>query len=76
MNDADKYATLLDFDIVLGLGLADIPAFHITDEAKTLIEKRDNARTNKDYVQSDELRKELEALGYEVLDTANGTVLG
>ena len=76
MPDADKYATLLDFDTVLGLGLKDVPAFHITDEANNLIIERDKARAEKDYITSDELRKKLEALGYEVFDTPTGTTLG
>lgn len=71
----DVWATLLAFDEVLGLNLVDVPKLEITDEAKKLIIERDEARANKDYQTSDELRTKLESLGYTVLDTKEGTVL-
>lgn len=75
LDDADKWATLLKFDEVFGLDLAVLPKFIITHEAQALVKERDAARAIKDYAASDELRKNLEALGYEVLDTPNGTEL-
>lgn len=75
VSEEDKWETLLSFDAVLGLNLASVPKFVITDEAKELMLKRDNARREKDFETSDALRKELEMLGYEVLDTAEGTRL-
>ncbi len=75
ISDADKWATLIHFDIVLGLDLEQVPSFIITDEARELLVQRDTARASKDFATSDTLRKSLEALGYEVLDTADGTVL-
>ncbi len=71
----DLWATLLDFDKVLGLGLEKVQKKVISDEAKVLVEKRDAARAAKDFTLSDSLRKELETLGYEVSDTPNGTML-
>lgn len=71
----DRYTTLLSFDEVLGLGLASVPNFTITDEAKLLLEKMNIARTEKDYAVSDALRKELEALGYTVEQTPEGAIL-
>ncbi len=73
--EADKWATLLRFDAVLGLGLDAVEKFTISPEAQTLLDARNTARTNKDFAQSDELRRQLEGLGYEVLDTADGTKL-
>ncbi len=75
VTDEDKWATLLKFDEVLGLKLSEVPKFIVTDAAKELISKRDEARAAKDFSVSDELRKQLEALGYEVLDTPEGTKL-
>ncbi len=72
---ADKWATLLKFDEVLGLKLDTVQKFSITPEAHALARTRDEARAAKDFGTSDKLRAELEALGYEVLDTPNGTVL-
>ncbi len=75
IEDKDKWATLLSFDQVLGIDLMHVHKFVITPEAQMLVEKRDEARASKDFATSDELRKNLEALGYEVLDTADGTKL-
>ncbi len=75
LDPKDKWATLLAMDTVLGLNLADIEKFTPTEEALALALKRDSARAQKDYALSDTLRDELEALGYTVLDTTEGTVL-
>jgi rod shape-determining protein MreB len=44
-------------------------------EVKELLEKRQTARNNKDFTSSDELRKEIENLGYEIKDTDQGQEL-
>jgi len=75
ISEEDKWATLLHFDTVLGLNLDQVEKFTISEEAQALIQKRDAARAQKDFAQSDELRRQLEGLGYEVLDTAEGTKL-
>lgn len=75
LSDTDKWATILHFDQVLGLNLAHFPKFTISEEARALALARDDARQNKDFATSDALRKDLEAMGYEVLDTPSGTKL-
>ena len=83
LSDADKRATLLDFDRVFGLGLAavekldDSPASieSLPPEVFALLEARDEARAAKDWQKSDALRKEIESRGYDVKDTAEGSVL-
>lgn len=45
----------------------------IDSEVKELIQKRDEARKNKDYKLSDEIRDRLTEMGYIVKDTPNGT---
>lgn len=72
---SDRYSTLLSFDQVLGLGLADVQAFSVSKEASELLEKMKEAREQKNYELSDSLRQELESLGYKVEQTPNGTVL-
>ncbi len=72
ISNADKKATVLDFDKVLGLGFADIKTDKIPEEVSKLIKEREQARKNKDFKKSDELRKEINSLGYEVKDTADG----
>ena len=74
---ACKKNSLLKFDTVLGLGLAKLKKEKtaLSKELQTLIKKRDTARAEKNWKQSDELRKEIEALGYTVKDTQEGTVV-
>ena len=59
------------FDSILGLKLLEQDI--IPEEILKLKEERDIARTNKDFVKSDELRDKIKDLGYEVLDTPDGT---
>lgn len=73
--EADKWATLLHFDTVLGLQLEQVDKFTISEEAQQFVIARDIARKEKDFARSDELRRQLEGLGYEVLDTVEGTKL-
>lgn len=75
VTDTDKWATLLAFDTVLGLDLATVARFSISDKADRLVVERDLARATKDFATSDRLRAELESLGYEVNDTPEGTKL-
>lgn len=72
MSNKDKKATLLDFDKVLGLGLDNLKAESIPEEVVKIAEEREEARKNKDFTKSDELRKKINSLGYEVKDTNTG----
>lgn len=72
VNNADKKATVLDFDQVLGLGFDNIKEEKIPEKVKLLILEREKARVDKNFQKSDELRKEINALGYEVKDTTEG----
>jgi cysteinyl-tRNA synthetase len=73
----DKYDLALSFDEVLGLGLSTIPEqtneeFEVPEDVQTLLQERYEARKNNDFAKSDELRKEINAKGFEVLDTKDG----
>lgn len=70
-----KKRTILKFDKVLGLGLAKIRKQKISlpAEIQKLIDERNLARAHKKWGKSDELRKEIEAEGYIVEDTPDGT---
>lgn len=76
LSPADKLATAIDFDKVLGIDLKSAilkkSAEKIPENISKLLEERKLARENKDWKKSDELRNEIEKLGYEVKDTANG----
>ncbi|MDO9509889.1 MAG: cysteine--tRNA ligase [Candidatus Magasanikbacteria bacterium] len=68
--------TLLKFDEVFGLKIKENlkeTKIKISDDVEKIIKERNNARTNKDWAKSDELRKKLENLGYKVEDGKNGT---
>lgn len=43
----------------------------LPDEVKGLVSSREQARKQKDFKKSDELRKQIESLGYEVMDTSD-----
>ncbi|MEI8174523.1 MAG: cysteine--tRNA ligase [bacterium] len=72
ISNADKKATVLDFDKVLGLGFAQLKTEKIPEEVNKLVEEREQARKDKDFQKSDELRKKINSLSYEVKDTAEG----
>jgi cysteinyl-tRNA synthetase len=71
----EKRALLASWDQVLGLDLEREAraGWEPTEEMQKLVAERDVARASKDYARSDELRDELQALGLEVMDTAEGT---
>jgi cysteinyl-tRNA synthetase len=56
-------------DAVLGLGDA---AITVPPEMQQLLDDRAAARKAKDFAKSDELRKQIETLGWKVKDTAKG----
>ena len=78
------YATLLEqFDQVLGLDLVHAEEYLKTqnaevvmdEEVKQLVEKRDQARKEKNWALSDEIRDLLQQKGYVVKDTKEGTMI-
>lgn len=73
----DIYELALYFDKALGLSLDKLPAVKeetivIPDEVADLIEKRKTAKANKDYALADQIRGQITALGYNVMDTKDG----
>ncbi|MFH0821086.1 MAG: DALR domain-containing protein, partial [Candidatus Peregrinibacteria bacterium] len=73
MDDAkikpeDRLATILKFDSVLGLRLDEPVEFNIPPTMSKLLMERNKARKNKDWKKSDELRAEIEKLGFKILD--------
>ena len=68
-----KYAELLrKFDQVLGVKIDEKEEIELPKEIEDIIEERKQARTDKDWNKSDELRDKLFDLGYVVKDTKNG----
>jgi len=72
LSEADKKATILDFDRVLGLTLGDKTKVEVPEEVLVLVEKRDQLRQDKKWQEADEVRKEIEMKGFVVRDTENG----
>ncbi len=68
-----KAATILDFDTVLGLNLAiGSSAEELPAEIRTLAVRREEARRDRDWQASDDLRDQIQAKGYIVEDSAGG----
>jgi cysteinyl-tRNA synthetase len=74
--DDDHAAAAAAFQIctAVGLELKTIGG-EITEDALALARERDEARKAKDWARADALRDQLQAMGYEVMDTPNGTEL-
>lgn len=82
MNDKDlagaaKAAGLIEFDQVLGLDLDKVVAKSLKVSAKVnnLVFDRAKARVEKNFKESDRLRKKIEAAGFIIEDTADGQKL-
>ncbi len=69
-----KKATLLHFDRVFGLNLAEWqPSEEAVPEAiSSLMQQRDQARTQKRWKDADALREQIVAAGYDLEDTPQG----
>ena len=72
MSAGDKKATILDFNKVLGLGFENLKEEIIPKNVLQLVEEREQARANKDFKKSDELRDKINSFGYDVKDTNLG----
>lgn len=76
LNNKEKAFLIEDFDKVFSLDLMTIEreAIEIDEElVNRLIAERNEARANKNYGRSDEIRAELLAMNIEVLDSKEGT---
>jgi len=73
ISDADKFATIVDFDRVLGLGLDQVDQLEaLPEEIQKLVDDRQAARVAKDWAMSDQLRDAIQDMGYTVQDTKDG----
>ncbi|MGC9602544.1 MAG: cysteine--tRNA ligase [Minisyncoccia bacterium] len=77
-------ATLIEADKILGLGLAEVkPPYKLAvleqtdlpEDIQMLVKEREVARAGKDFTKADDLRGQIEALGYEIQDTPEGQKL-
>lgn len=79
ISPEDKWKVIEEADAILGLSLTNPPeeaktlmTAELPSQAKTVAEAREEARKNKDFATSDELREKLKTLGYAVEDAAEG----
>ncbi|MCR4274807.1 MAG: cysteine--tRNA ligase [Candidatus Campbellbacteria bacterium] len=72
VSSADKKATILAFDTVLGLQLDAVESVSISADVQKLLDAREQARIAKDWKASDDLRADIEKLGFDVKDTSDG----
>jgi cysteinyl-tRNA synthetase len=73
---ADRLATVLDFDRVLGLDLDRVgDAEELPAAVRELVAARAQARAEKQWAESDRLRDAIQAAGYTVKDTREGMQL-
>ncbi|MGH2722931.1 MAG: cysteine--tRNA ligase [Actinomycetota bacterium] len=75
LPDGDKYALLASWDRVLGLDVERLAreGFEVPDDVRALVEERDAARGARDFARSDHIRSRLIEMGWEVMDSAEGT---
>lgn len=73
----DFYELIKKFDSVLSLDLDknDKEDINIPEDIKLILNERKDARENKDFAKSDELRDKLKELGYIVKDTKDGQII-
>jgi cysteinyl-tRNA synthetase len=73
--DGRKVQLLRSWDEVLGLDVDRFAreGFEIPEDVREMVASRDAARAAKDFDRSDEIRKRLTELGWEVMDAAEGT---
>lgn len=73
LADSDKAATILEMDKILGLNLEKMSqeTTLIPEEIRTLAEARMQARLEKNWQKSDEIRADIEKRGYTIKDTGD-----
>lgn len=81
-SDADKRATIIDSDRVLGLDLEKMSVSNtqseiekVPEEITALSEAREEARKNKEWDKADALRQEIEDRGFEIRDSSQGVII-
>lgn len=73
----DKLDLLLDFDQVLGLRLSEQASVKVEIPLKVqkLAQEREKLRREKKWSQTDQIRRQIEALGWQIKDTSSGPKL-
>jgi cysteinyl-tRNA synthetase len=74
LSPADAYATILAMDPVLGFDVEEFEEEEVVvpDEVQALAHKREEARKQKDFATADQIRDQIQEMGYLIEDTAEG----
>ncbi len=72
LSGGEKYRLISDFDKIFGLNLLKLEKISIPQEIKELVEKRNHLRQEKKWPEADEIRCQLEKMGWMVKDTNIG----
>lgn len=67
-----QYAAILFADHILGLNLKAARPIKVPESVSALLEKREEARSNKQWAGADAIRARIEAAGFSVEDTPDG----
>ncbi|HBY21019.1 MAG TPA: cysteine--tRNA ligase [Clostridiales bacterium] len=78
INNAEKIYIINEIDKVLSLDLHTLEKKQVIDEERDiieeLIEKRNKAKTERNYAEADKIRVELNNMGITIKDTREGTI--
>jgi len=74
-NAKGKFQSIKKMDEVFGLKLLEKGNLKIPEEVKKMLEKREDARKSKNWIESDLLREKIKKLGFQVLDGKEGQEL-
>ncbi|HMS63810.1 MAG TPA: cysteine--tRNA ligase [Ignavibacteria bacterium] len=76
LNAEDKLELAYNFDKIFGLNFNNIEKekneIEIPEDVLMLIEKRKDAKKNRDFKSADEIRNEIREKGFDILDTKSG----
>ena len=67
-----KFRTIKEMDKVFGLNLLEKEKIEMPKQIKKLVAEREQARKNKNWKKSDDLRDKIKSLGYLIEDTSEG----
>ena len=73
MSIPEKFDFLAKVENVLALGLNEIENTQVPSEVEDLLKKRMDAKSKKDFAESDRIRKQIEDLGWLVKDGKDGS---
>jgi len=75
LSSKEKYNLAIEMDKIFGLGLDKIKKEKTPKQILELAEQREKHRKAKEWQKADEIRKQMEKLGFSVEDTAKGPTI-